>query len=240
MEVKNSRVAILFDIDDTLLVNVIAFQRVLNENYGLDLTLDEAIARYKAFRNQADVLHTLLNAKPYNDLAYRGARTRWEMTLDELGYPNNPAQCDRLEDIYHKYQKEIQLVPCVEEALTALSKKDVLLGIISNGKTKAQRAKCDQMNIYRFMNPSMVFISESLGISKPHRECFEKVLAQLPESVEEIYFVGDNFKNDIAPCKQFGIKPIWIDRHYDETKDSSGVIVCNSSEELANVLNNLI
>ena len=239
MEVKNSPIAILFDIDDTLLPNITAFRRVLNEDLGFDLTQQEATVRYKAYRNQADVLHGLLNAQPYDDMAYRSAKSRWELVLDELNYSNAPAFCNKLEKIYHRYQKDVGLPKEVEQALLSLAEKDVLLGVISNGKTKAQTAKCAQLGLERFMADEMIFISESLGISKPHRQCFEKVLAALPDSVEEIYFVGDNYKNDIAPVLEFGIKPIWIDRHYREA-DTEGVIVCNTYPELAHVLNTIL
>ncbi|MCK4731091.1 MAG: HAD family hydrolase, partial [Methanophagales archaeon] len=53
-------------------------------------------------------------------------------------------------------------------------------------------------------------ISEAIGVNKPDQRIFEATIKDLAVEPENIFFVGDNFKNDIVGGKKCGLKTIWV------------------------------
>lgn len=67
-----------------------------------------------------------------------------------------------------------------------------------------------------YIEPKWQFISEDLGDTKPNVSCFKKVASQLPAEIAQIYYLGDSYKNDIAPAHLARWNPIWLNRFADE------------------------
>lgn len=117
----------------------------------------------------------------------------------------------QLEDAYAEAVVTIppQPVPHAGESVTALRKRGLRIGLISNtGRSpgRALRRVLHDMGIGASIN-AMVF-SDEHGACKPRRSIFEALREQLGLPFEEIAFVGDNIYADVhgsMQCGMFGI-----------------------------------
>ncbi len=94
-------------------------------------------------------------------------------------------------------------------ALDALRTAGVLLGIVTNGSSSAQRAKVEILGPERF---AFVGISGEIGVAKPHSRLFEIALAALELPASEVVHVGDNLVADVAGAAGAGLPTAWINR----------------------------
>jgi len=90
-------------------------------------------------------------------------------------------------------------------------KKQVQVGIITNGSTQRQKAKITHTGLASYFD--VILISEEVGLTKPDKRIFELALNQLHVQPEEALFVGDDLEKDIAGCQQARMKGIWFNPH---------------------------
>ena len=90
----------------------------------------------------------------------------------------------------------------------ALNKIKLPMGIISNWDNTLQNKLNEKVNISFFR----IIGSEISGISKPDIRIFEKAFDGLDVPPNEIIFVGDSLKLDMAPAIQAGLNAYLIDR----------------------------
>ena len=78
------------------------------------------------------------------------------------------------------------------------------IAIVTNGGA-AQRMKLERLGLTSIK----AFVSEELGVAKPHREIFERALrwSELPAS--DVMFVGDMPAIDLAPAAALGMATAW-------------------------------
>jgi putative hydrolase of the HAD superfamily len=76
--------------------------------------------------------------------------------------------------------------------------------------------------------------SEEAGHEKPHPYGFLKALEKLNMSVDEVCYIGDNYKKDILGSLNIGIKPFWITDD-DPTVVDSDVVKCKNFSELLEI-----
>lgn len=75
-----------------------------------------------------------------------------------------------------------------------------------------------------------VYSSESLGVYKPKKEFFSKILATIGMSNDEVLYVGDSLTDDILGPTSAGIKSVWINRknqQLDTSKYSPQYVIIN-------------
>lgn len=87
-------------------------------------------------------------------------------------------------------------------------KKQVKVGIITNGSVKRQKAKIFHTNLDHCFDT--IIISDEVGWRKPDKRIFEFALNRLHVNPEDTLFVGDDLEKDIGGCQQANIKGIWF------------------------------
>ncbi|MDQ0350348.1 putative hydrolase of the HAD superfamily [Alkalibacillus filiformis] len=90
-------------------------------------------------------------------------------------------------------------------------KKQVKVGIITNGSTQRQKAKINNTNLNQWFET--IIISEGVGFSKPDKRIFELALNKLNVQPEDTLFVGDHIEKDISGCQNAGINGVWLNPH---------------------------
>jgi len=96
----------------------------------------------------------------------------------------------------------------LREFLTRLSKK-YRLALVSNYPiSDAIRLSLVKLDIDKLFDP--IIVSGDLGIIKPHRMIFDKLLADLDLPPEEVLFVGDDWVADIVGASASGLPCIQI------------------------------
>ena len=91
--------------------------------------------------------------------------------------------------------------------LTQLSAR-YKLAIATNGLTLVQRARLKKSGFLPLL--SGVFISQEMGVQKPHRAYYESIFAFFGDTAREKYLmIGDSLSADIAGGYNAGIDTCW-------------------------------
>lgn len=201
---------VLMDADNTLLDFSAAEEQALRrsmEARGLEFTL-ERLARYTAINRElwgafhrGEVEQDWLKAERFRrfgaELGWSGDVGAWnEEYLDALG------DCGKL-------------LPGALELLQAL-KPYCKLGLATNGLQRVQRKRLVDNPIVPYLDG--IFISQEMGVGKPHKEYFDQVLAALGASPKTTVMVGDDLLSDIQGAINAGIDSIWYSRDGERSR----------------------
>lgn len=199
--VKQKYKTVLFDGDNTLLdfnaTEEQALRRTM-ERRGLEFT-PERLARYTAINRELwDALHR-------GEVEQSWLKTeRFRRFGSELGWSGDPGAWDG------EYLDALgdcgALLPGALELLKAL-KPACKIGLATNGLQKVQRRRLADNPIAPYLDG--VFISQEMGVGKPHREYFDKVLEALGADRRTTVMVGDDLLSDIQGAVNAGLDSIW-------------------------------
>jgi putative hydrolase of the HAD superfamily len=193
--------AVFFDIDDTLFSTTEFAAKARKESirqmirFGLKVSEKDALYELKETihefsTNYSSHFDKLLNRFP-------------KESSDQV----NPAILVAAGVVgYHQTKfKELKPYPDVVEVLKALSRTSLVLGIITAGLAVKQAEKLVRLDLYRFLHPQAIFISDQIGISKPNVKLYQKACQSMNLDPGEVMYIGDNPANDIDPTNQLGM-----------------------------------
>lgn len=188
--------AAIFDLDGTL------------------LNRDESVKLF--IGNQYDRLHRFVGHIPREQFAARF------IELDKRGYVWKDKVYQQLvdefrvvditwdellQDYIDEFQNHCVAFPNLIEMLEVLKRKNLKLGIITNGKGKFQMDNIIALGIEKYFDA--ILVSEREGIKKPDPQIFERALERLDVSPNGSIFVGDHPVNDVKAAKNVGMIGIW-------------------------------
>ncbi len=202
---KRRYTCVLIDADNTLLdfdaTEAQALRRTM-ERRGLPYN-EETRARYMAINralwdafHRGEVEQEWLKGERFRrfgaELGWSGDAGAWDAEyLDAMG------DCGAL-------------LPGAVELLQAL-KPYCRIGLATNGLKTVQRRRLTGNPITAYLDG--VFISQEMGVGKPHKAYFEQVLTALNASPEETVMVGDDLLSDIQGAINAGLDSIWYSRN---------------------------
>lgn len=174
MDIKvDHKTVIVFDLDDTL-YNELDYLKSAYKSIALYLEPTDRNALYSKmfslYRNKANVFEFLAGSYDLEVLT--------------------------LIDMYRNHQPHIQLFDGVLDVMEAIKSKKGKIGIITDGRSKTQRAKLESLGILNYIDK--IIISEEIGSEKPHIANFKAIENSLPGNT--YYYIADNLKKDfVAP-----------------------------------------
>lgn len=194
--------AIFFDVDDTLysttdfahrarvaaIENMIRFGFRMSKAYAL-AELDEVIAEFSS--NYEQHFDKLLARVPrhYHD----GINPAILIAAGVAGYHET------------KY-RELSAYEDVVEVLKLLRRYTTLkMGIITNGITIKQAEKLVRLDVYQYLDPGLIFISDQIGVNKPNTKFFQRACREAGVRPNEAIYVGDHPTLDIDPPNNIGM-----------------------------------
>jgi putative hydrolase of the HAD superfamily len=210
--------AILFDLDDTLLVAfgssqsqwrrvVAAFAVELGpidaatviaaiEDSSRDLWADAA--RHKYWRHRIGEARRRIVAGAFAALAAGGQRVPGKVVSDAIA------------DAYNAlHEAELRMFPGAHETVDGLRAKGVRLALVTNGAAAPQRAKVVRFALeHRFDH---IQIEGEHGFGKPEERAYRHAMAALRVAAHETWMVGDNLEWEVAAPQRLGIHAIWYD-----------------------------
>lgn len=120
------------------------------------------------------------------------------------------------------------------EMLTQLSAR-YKLAIATNGLTLVQRARLAKSGFLPLL--SGVFISQEMGVQKPHRAYYESIFAFFGDTAREKYLmIGDSLSADIAGGINAGIDTCWYNPAGAEEAQMQPTYTVRGFDELLELL----
>lgn len=188
--------AVIFDLDGTLLDRDESVKLFINSQYDRLTKLvghiprETYITRFIELDNHGYV---------WKDTVYRQLVDEFEITgitWEEL-----------LQDYLREFKNHCISFPHLVEMLQELKRKNVKLGIITNGKGQFQMDNIKALDIEKYFD--IILISEWEGIKKPDPEIFKRALKQLDVLPNQSIYVGDHVVNDVKAAQIAGMIGIW-------------------------------
>jgi len=199
--------AVLFDIDDTLLDDRGAqdvYLGRLYSSYRLEIPYHEDEFR-TAWRWSIDHHFARYLRGEVSLTDQRRARIR-----DVFNRPGmTDVAADRIvAEFLAEYEASWRLFPDVLQVLNEL--RGIALGVITNGNSEQQIRKLQRTGILdRF---GVVVVSEAIGHAKPAPEIFQNACARLGCGTTSCVFVGDDWDRDVEGALRAGLSPVWLKR----------------------------
>ncbi|MGG0670731.1 HAD family hydrolase [Lederbergia citrisecunda] len=188
--------AAIFDLDGTL----------LNRDESVKLFIDK----------QYDRLHKFVGHIPrerfaarFIDLDNRGYVWKdkvYQQLVDEFEI-NGITWEELLQDYIGEFKNNCVPFANLIEMLETLKRKNLKLGMITNGRGQFQMDNIVALGIENYFDA--ILVSEREGIQKPDPQIFERALERLNVSPNVSIFVGDHPVNDVEAAKSVGMIGVW-------------------------------
>ncbi|AEK72073.1 hydrolase [Thermococcus sp. 4557] len=166
----------------------------------------------------------------------------FDYLLRRLDLPSNPKWVAAGVIAYHNTKfAYLRTVKGVRRVLLDLQRAGYRLGIITDGNPIKQWEKILRLELDAYFDE--VFISDYLGVKKPHRKIFEKALRKMKVEPHEAVMVGDRLYSDIYGAKQVGMKTVWFrygkyaDRELEYLEYADSTV--NSLDEILDIVRGL-
>ncbi len=163
---------------------------------------------------------------------------RFRQLLTENGAPDNPTTYEnslKMRDIYmENLANQTCLVDGAEEICKKLAEKYPMY-LITNGISRIQRSRFAKSALKPYFQD--LFISEEIGIAKPHPEYFDHVLRKIGCADKRKYLViGDSLSSDCAGAVNYGMDICYFTPHHRLTTDIDLTYTIHSLSELEPIL----
>lgn len=192
--------AILFDIDDTLFASTVFADRARRSaveamvQAGLDVDVEEAYAELVAVVEE----FTSNYDRHFDQLVLR--------LHDHLRKGVHPAIVIASGvQAYHATKQHLHPFPDALRVLDALRRTSLVRGVVSNGWTVKQAEKLVRLGLANAFSPGAIFISEEIGVAKPHPRIFLVACEGLGIQPAEALYVGDDPVKDVDPAHEAGL-----------------------------------
>ena len=135
---------------------------------------------------------------------------RFEEFLTAIGKPIDPAR--EMHEVYTDHLSKIgvmfdEALPMIERLYNAGKR----LFIITNGLKKVQKGRVFPSPIFKYLEN--IFISESIGASKPQKLFFDIVAKEIPNfDASKAIVIGDSLTSDIKGANNAGLDCIWFNQ----------------------------
>ncbi|OUL08611.1 hypothetical protein B0533_09185 [Sedimentibacter sp. SX930] len=154
--------------------------------------------------------------------------------FEELGIRITDEEALQYQLDYETFQNEIKLIEEFPQIFELLLQRGAKVGIITNGANDNQLRKINQLGLEKWIAPENMLVSEGAGVSKPSKEIFEAMERRMGLSKNDVYYIGDNFDNDVIGATAAGWKTIWVNFRNHKTigQEVSATYVVESPQEL--------
>ncbi len=197
---------VIFDIDDTL--------------YDYEKGHAEGVRRMQAYAERelgipgADYMaeynrmnEVIKKRLGSDDAAIHSRSIRIQNMLEHWEKPIFP----HLRNLYHAYWdgllESTEAEPGSLEAMRALREMGIRIGIGTDMTLRMQYEKLEKYGFAPYINH--IVTSQEAGHEKPHPEFLGLCTQKAGCRPEELVFVGDNFKKDVAGSAAAGMHPVW-------------------------------
>lgn len=224
---------LFFDLDDTLYRRSRSFEKACRAYFGETVKVNgkEQQLSEELIKNAYQT--TQLRCEEVYFPTRRGEMTkdegfihRFQKGFADVGIEISAEEALRFGDAYQDAQKHIQADPVILRLLQECAKRYERIGVITNGVGAQQRAKLESVDLYEWIDPSLVVISEEAGVDKPAEGIFRYAEKLAGAGRENCIYVGDSPETDVEAAKAAGWCAVFW--NWKDTEHSVREIIENS------------
>jgi len=210
---KRTIEAVLFDLDDTLHDDTLAYKSAAEEvawevaaEHGID-----ALKLKSAYIAQAEDFWKQLDAAALSKKLEFVREQLWGAALAQIGIEDE-AVAQQAAVNYNRYRtKYFKLFPGAVDLLRSLRGRDVKLGLVTNGFSVTHREKIALLQIGDYFDA--IFIADEVGMIKPDPLLFAHACQKLERAPAVSAMVGDRYERDIRGAQKAGLFTVWMNVH---------------------------
>lgn len=207
-------VAVLFDLDDTLISFDGVTRQAWNECYEDFMIRHKPGFTLDALRQAVRTVGSWYWGNPVRHKTGRedirsARREIVGIALAMLGAQDDDIANDLADRYTDRHDELIHPYPNTFPTLDALKNAGVRLALITNGSSQGQQAKLTRFGLTDYFEH--ILIDQELGFGKPDVRVYEHALSLLKLTSRDVWMVGDNLVWDIYPPKSLGIHAVWHD-----------------------------
>ncbi|KGE18985.1 HAD family hydrolase [Paenibacillus wynnii] len=204
---KTTKLAIFFDLDDTLYNHLVPFRDGVREVLGLTENAVNIADLFHRVRHHSDLLWPKYLQ---GELELEETRLlRMELAFAEFGLDLNREMAAEVQAAYIDRQYKIKLIDGVLPQLQRFISGGHTVGIITNGPEDHQMKKIRALGVDKLIPEDRIFISDAVGIAKPDPEIFAYVNRKTETTPEHCLYIGDTWGNDVVGALEAGWKVCW-------------------------------
>ena len=213
--------AILFDLDDTLADRAAALRRY---------------ARFFADDFGAQLLPSLTRSihATLIDIDDFGSRAQAEALCAALPWRTPVGPGVLFDHWAARFGEAAVAFDDVDAVLAELQRREIRMGLVTNGGAAMQRAKIAALGLERYMQT--LVISAEVDLRKPDPAIFRHALSKLGCDASETWFVGDHPDLDVRGAHAAGLQAFWVRTGAFEAPDD---LPGRRLERLSDLLNHL-
>jgi HAD superfamily hydrolase (TIGR01509 family) len=210
MEIK----AVFFDLDDTLHDHQAPFAHALVDSFMEWKTRPDFDTAYKRFRSFSDYFW-----KDYTQgtISLEQLRINRIMSaMESLDRKISEGEARQFQQNYENRLSNLTLFTEASVVFDALKKLGIEVGLITNGPVAHQQNKIRQLQLNKFIDEKLMFISDGVGYAKPNPQIFHIAAAKIQLPAETLLYVGDTWENDVAGAMTAGWNAVWFNHRNRE------------------------
>lgn len=203
--------AIIFDLDDTLVLSDGAVESTWNEACEAYVNGKPHLTAEKLFNAVREV-----SIWYWSDAdRHREGRNALEETrrflvrraFENLGL-SDIEEANRIADHYSRRKMEkITIFPKSYHTLEEVKKRNIRLGLLTNGERHLQRAKIERFKLEPYFD--VIQVEGEMGFGKPEEQAYHTIVQALKSDPAETWIVGDNFDWEVKIPQKLGLHTVW-------------------------------
>lgn len=215
---------VIFDLDGTLLDRDKSVEKFISEQHS-------RLIRGLGHINQKDYIQRFIELDNHG---YVWKDKVYEQLVGEFNITGMSRE-QLLEDYLTHFAAHCVPFPHLISMLEELKASNILLGMITNGRTEFQAGNIEALGIAQYFD--VILISEKEDLRKPDKRIFERALERLGVQAEQAVFVGDHPANDVVASAGAGMTSVWKRNTQWENADAHFII--NGLDEIPGIVQEL-
>lgn len=216
--------AVIFDLDGTLLDRDKSVENFVYDQHN-------RFIRELGHINQSDYIQRFIELDKHG---YVWKDKVYEQLVEEFTIKGMSTK-QLLEDYLAHFAAQCVPFPHLISMLRELKAHNILLGMITNGRTEFQAGNIEALRIAQYFD--VILISEKEGLRKPDKRIFERALDRLGVQAEQAVFVGDHPANDVAAAAGAGMISVW--KRNAQWEDADAHFIINGLDEIPGIVQGL-
>ena len=224
---------LLVDIDNTIFNFDIAEDKAIHialKHYNIDPT-EDIVKKFKEINESlwrqfelGNITKEKLLEKRFEDLF---------VFLENKEYVSNNISKDINKYYLTQLASSSDLMPNAYECLKQLAKSHKIYPV-TNGVYNTQTKRINNSIVKEFF--SRIYISEQIGIQKPHKEFFDYVFNDLKiKDKSKVLLIGDSLTADILGGINYGIDTVWYNYNQKTSSNIKAKYEINDLLELIDI-----